>query len=58
MNIKNFYNKHQDIIELARGYLGIIVLTVIIMYGAFEVKHYLSGVFNSQVEILLSRRIR
>lgn len=53
MNIRKFYRKYQDIIELSKGYLGIIVILLIIVFFKW-IPTNLDGIFNSQVETILN----
>ena len=54
MNIRKFYLKHMDILELTRAYFGVFLF--VFLAGKYNlIPHNLEGLFNSQIEIILDR---
>jgi len=52
MGFRKFYCKHQDVIELTKAYVGIIIILFISIYFKWT-PSALEGMFNSQTEVII-----
>ena len=52
MGFRNFYRKYQDVIELTKAYVGIIIIFLISIYFKW-IPSALEGMFNSQTEVII-----